>query len=86
MKVQGTNFTADFYLLPLGGCDMVLSIHWLRLGPIVWDFEKLTMEFSLANKHVVFNGLNPIESLLESSSTFSKMPHDQRKGLIVVDQ
>ncbi len=30
-KIQWVEFTADVQLLPLGGCEMVLGIQWLRL-------------------------------------------------------
>lgn len=30
MKVQGNNFCTEFYVLTLGGCDLVLGIQWLR--------------------------------------------------------
>jgi hypothetical protein len=44
LKIQGTLFRVDLYILPLAGCDMVLGIQWLRLlGPILWDFDQLTM-------------------------------------------
>lgn len=37
--VQGQVFTTECFLLPLGGCDIVLWMQWLRtLGPILWDF------------------------------------------------
>jgi hypothetical protein len=46
IRVQGTTITADFYLLPLGGCNIVLGVDWLRsLGPVLWDFSCLTMQF-----------------------------------------
>lgn len=46
VKMQGHSYEADFYLLPLGGCDVVLGVSWLStLGPILWDFLKLTMSF-----------------------------------------
>ncbi|KAA8550255.1 hypothetical protein F0562_001939 [Nyssa sinensis] len=33
--IQGTTFTTDMRLLPLGGCDMVLGVQWLStLGPV----------------------------------------------------
>lgn len=50
-KVQGETFSTTFYLLPLRGCDVVLGIKWLRtLGPITWDFSKLTMHFMHKDK------------------------------------
>lgn len=43
----------DFYfkdtvrLLPLGGCDMVLEVQWLKkLGPTTFDYENLTIQFN----------------------------------------
>ncbi|KAA8539824.1 hypothetical protein F0562_026516 [Nyssa sinensis] len=56
--MQGTNFTADMRLLPLGGCDMVLGVQWLpTLGPVLWDFQNLRMEFTaFGTKHVLRGG------------------------------
>ncbi|KAJ0103623.1 hypothetical protein Patl1_06047 [Pistacia atlantica] len=53
--MQGNTFRIDFYVLTLGECDIVLGVQWLRtLGPILWDFVQLRMEFSLLDfKHVL---------------------------------
>jgi hypothetical protein len=84
VQMQGHTFNVDFYILPLGGCDMVLGIHWLqRLGPIMWDFSTLTMEFTLFKKSIVLKGLNPAESAIEDSNLFSKLPTVRRKGLVL---
>lgn len=33
--------------LPLGGCDLVLGVQWFStISPVLWDFQKLTMEFT----------------------------------------
>lgn len=43
---QGTTFQSDFMIIPLGGCDMVLGVQWLRtLGDITWNLDKLEMSF-----------------------------------------
>jgi hypothetical protein len=58
LKMQGTEFLVELYILPLAGCDVVLGIHWLRmLGPILWDFVTLSMEFEYANHKCVLRGL-----------------------------
>jgi hypothetical protein len=60
MKVQCNTFCTKFYILTLGGCDLVLGIQWLRtLGPIIWDLLKLTMTFSWKGEHIFFTGFNP---------------------------
>jgi hypothetical protein len=44
MVIGGESFLMDFYIIPLDGYDVVLGCEWLRtLGPIVWDFTKLSM-------------------------------------------
>ncbi|XP_074303743.1 uncharacterized protein LOC141638224 [Silene latifolia] len=59
-KLQNTTFTSDLMVLPLGCCDIVLGVQWLSsLGPIVWDFQKLTMEFHLHGTKHLLRGLAP---------------------------
>lgn len=48
ITIQGNCFVTDTYVLSLAGCDMVLSVYWLRmLGQILWNFSNLTMEFTV---------------------------------------
>ncbi|KAK0603045.1 hypothetical protein LWI29_000814 [Acer saccharum] len=55
--MQGKEFTTDMRLLDLGVCDMVLVIQWLtELGPILWDFKNLWMEFKADGKRCVLRG------------------------------
>ncbi|XP_019259932.1 PREDICTED: uncharacterized protein LOC109237972 [Nicotiana attenuata] len=44
--LQGAEFSAEFLLLPLGSCGVVLGVQWLlTLGDITMNFRKLTIEF-----------------------------------------
>lgn len=46
MIISDELFHVDCYALQLEGFDVVLGVQWLRtLGPIVWDFDHLTMSF-----------------------------------------
>uniref|UniRef100_A0A0A8XYC5 Uncharacterized protein n=1 Tax=Arundo donax TaxID=35708 RepID=A0A0A8XYC5_ARUDO len=37
-------FLLDCYVLPIAGYDIIFGTRWLHcLGPIIWDFQKLTM-------------------------------------------
>jgi hypothetical protein len=43
--IGNERFSIDFIIV-LGGYEVVLGCHWLRsLGPILWDFERLTRSF-----------------------------------------
>ncbi|XP_062158729.1 uncharacterized protein LOC133866207 [Alnus glutinosa] len=68
LKLQGTQFHIDFFLLPLAGCDVVLGIHWLRiLRPILWDFTALTMEFTYIDS-------GPLADLLQKYAAVFQEP------------
>ena len=56
-EVQGLHQAADFFVIPLRGCDMVLGVQWLvTLGPILWNFRELTMKFTLDDQEVSWQG------------------------------
>jgi hypothetical protein len=58
VKINDYNFTFDGYTLPLDGFDIVLGIQWLRtLGPILWDFNTLSMSFCKDNQQVQWHGI-----------------------------
>lgn len=57
--MQGTLFSAEMRILPLGGCDMVLGVQWLStLGPVLWDFQNLRMQFTVMGQTHVLKGGN----------------------------
>ncbi|XP_074297855.1 uncharacterized protein LOC141628647 [Silene latifolia] len=56
--LHGIEFTTDVMVVPLGGCEMVLGVQWLSsLGPVVWDFDQLKIEFMYQGKRVVLRGI-----------------------------
>eukprot|EP00268_Persea_americana_P037579 TRINITY_DN37239_c5_g1_i1.p1 TRINITY_DN37239_c5_g1~~TRINITY_DN37239_c5_g1_i1.p1 ORF type:complete len:204 (+),score=23.86 TRINITY_DN37239_c5_g1_i1:1076-1687(+) len=51
INIQGYKSQSDIFLLSLKGSDVVLGVQWLqKLGPVVWDFNNLTMDFTV-NHH-----------------------------------
>ncbi|XP_074346521.1 uncharacterized protein LOC141685312 [Apium graveolens] len=59
-KMQGQGFITDVLLIPLGSCDMVLGIQWLKtLGSIQWDFNKLEMIFTFQGQQICLKGSSP---------------------------
>ncbi|PPS18151.1 hypothetical protein GOBAR_AA02408 [Gossypium barbadense] len=60
--VANDNFQADFYTIPLEGFDMILGVKWLcTLGPILWDFSSLIMQFVVNKKKILWQGQPPEE-------------------------
>jgi len=59
-------------VLPLAGCDIVLGIQWLRvLGPILWDFQQLTMKFQYGHADCMLQGLlQGLQLSLEDAASF----------------
>ncbi|KAF8394165.1 hypothetical protein HHK36_020371 [Tetracentron sinense] len=50
LYLQEYPFDADFFLLAISGCDVVLGAQWFRsLGVISWDFSQLIMTFTVAD-------------------------------------
>lgn len=67
--LQGNVFKADFLLLTLGNCDMVLGIQWLgELGDIMFNFKKLTMKFEYQGRLISLQGTTPQLNIVDSDS------------------
>jgi hypothetical protein len=71
ITIDNEQFFIDFYVIALEGYELVLGYNWLRqLGPIIWDFDKLTMAFWWMNRCVKFQGLAaPNRPLLAATAT-----------------
>jgi hypothetical protein len=84
VKLQGYTFVVDLYVLPLAGCDIVLGIQWLRtLGPILWDFLNLTMQFVYEEKTCLLEGLAAnLNFSVEDDESF-KLNRSENKGVLL---
>jgi hypothetical protein len=63
---------------------MVLGIQWLQtLGPILWDFAALKMQFSFQGQQYVLQGIQqgPQVNMVEAD-TF-KFPRAKSKGVLL---
>lgn len=82
-EMQGKTFVAELRLLPLGGCDMVLGIQWLStLGPILWDFQNLSMQFQLQGKPLVLKGESQMKVEQVSPKQLEKTLQHTKQGFI----
>jgi hypothetical protein len=56
--IHDLRFSIGCFTLNFGGFDLVLDIQWLRtLGPIVWDFDALSMAFWFNGRFHHWSGL-----------------------------
>jgi len=82
-NIQQTTFTADMFLLPLGCCDLVSGIEWLiKLGDILWNFDKLTMEFKVQGRRHVLRGAAWVRLKLLRNSNCAVQSFCRRSTLI----
>ena len=71
LTIQGYSITADYYILPVAACQLVLGVQWLEtLGPIEMDYKQLTMNFKVEGTPQTFQGLRrtSIEALSDKES------------------
>lgn len=58
LTIQGIPITADYYVLPVAACQVVLGVQWLEtLGPIEMDYKYLTMSFHIKGTRCTLQGL-----------------------------
>jgi hypothetical protein len=58
IAIAEETFHVTCYGLPLAGFNIVLGVQWLRsLGPILWNFNALSMEFWRLGRKVRWVGL-----------------------------
>nr|GMD76729.1 Transposon Ty3-G Gag-Pol polyprotein [Ipomoea batatas] len=61
LKLQGTDFTIDLYVLPIQGSDVVLRVQWLQgLGKVAHDYASLTMEFTWKGRTITLSGIQTL--------------------------
>jgi hypothetical protein len=71
-QLQQTTFLVDVVVLPLGCYDLILGIPFLKaLGPILWDFNTLQMEFKFNGKRFVLRGAKPSSIKVVSNKSFN---------------
>ena len=74
LEVQDEEIILDFYILPLRGCDIVLGVQWLiTVGPILWDFQNLTMQFQLGHMQIQWTGLKAGQVQVMTQKQSSKL-------------
>lgn len=57
ISIQATTFVVDLHVLPNFGANVVLGVQWLKsLGPVLTDYNALSMQFFYNGKLVQLQG------------------------------
>lgn len=57
VEIQETKFIVDLHVLPISGANAVLGVQWLKaLGPVLTDYNSLTMKFFHDGRFVELKG------------------------------
>jgi hypothetical protein len=71
------------FSIEMGGCDIVLGADWLRtLGPILMDFQNLTMQFDQGGHKYKFQGITAGSPEIISSHRMEKLLKKGHSGVI----
>ena len=74
--IQNHTFSVEFHILPNCGADVVLRVQWLKmLGPVLTDYNTLTMKFILSGQVVELHGERNISIDAMSSSQLCHLLH-----------
>lgn len=56
-SMQNSGFCEDIRVLPLGGCDMVLGVDWLKqLGDVMFNLSDLRLSFVYQGQNITLQG------------------------------
>ncbi|KAF8377757.1 hypothetical protein HHK36_031142 [Tetracentron sinense] len=84
MRVKDLPITTNFCILPLGGCDVVLGALCLQiLGPILWDFTNMKMQFTVDRKQHLLEGIHHTSLQMVDSPDFGKSICKLGKGMFL---
>jgi hypothetical protein len=58
LLIGSHQFLVDLFVLPISGAELVLGVQWLKtLGPIITDYNKLTMSFCKEGQQIHLSGV-----------------------------
>lgn len=77
--LQGTSYSSDLIVFPVGKYDLVLRALWIKtLGPVTMDYTTLTMTFTYQGKLQLLKGVSE-ECKFSSTKAINKMNGDKVK-------
>jgi hypothetical protein len=83
LQIGDYNLKSHMFSIDMGGCDIVLGVEWLRtLGPILMDFQNLTMQFDQGGHKHKFQGITAGSPEIISFHRMEKLLKKGHSGVI----
>jgi hypothetical protein len=83
LQISDYHLKSHMFAIEMGGCDIVLGADWLRtLGPILMDFQNLTMQFDQGGHKYKFQGITVGSLEIISSHRMEKLLKKGHYGVI----
>jgi hypothetical protein len=83
LQIGDYNLKSHMFVIDMGGCNIVLGVEWLRtLGPILMDFQNLTMQFDQGGHKHKFQGITAGSPEIISSHRMEKLLKKGHSGVI----
>lgn len=77
LKLGAAIFDIDLIFLPIYNADLVLGVQWMRtMGPILFDYEHIWMEFMHQGVHIQLTRVNLIQCDMARSASLTKSGSD----------
>ena len=83
LQIGDYHLKSHMFAIDMGGCNIVLGAEWLRtLGPILMDFQNLTMQFNQGGHQHKFQGITAGAPEVISSHRMEKLLKKGHSGVI----
>jgi hypothetical protein len=83
LQIGDYHLKSHMFAIEMGGCNTVLGADWLRtLGPILMDFQNLTMQFDQGCHQYKFHGITTSSPEVISSHRIEKLLKKGHFGVI----
>jgi hypothetical protein len=83
LQIGDYNLKSHMFAIDMGGCNIVLGAEWLRtLGPILMDFQNLTMQFDQGDHTHKFQGITAGSPEIINSHRMEKLLKKGHSGVI----
>jgi hypothetical protein len=83
LQIGDYHLKSHMFAIDMGGCDIVLGVEWLRtLGPILMDFQNLTMQLDQGGHKYKFQGITTGSPEVINSHRMEKLFKKNHSGVI----